>query len=93
SVQSSDEAINTLINDVKAIDRILAKNKEFERKIDEFDQRFSHQVTQVHESLNRSLDRISQSSAAIKDLDEVNSTATEKLVTLQETIRNIELGI
>ena len=93
SVQSSDEAINTLINDVKAIDRILAKNKEFERKIDEFDQRFSHQVTQVHESLNRSLDRISQSSAAIKDLDEVNTTATEKLVTLQETIRNIELGI
>lgn len=93
SVQSSDEAINTLVNDVKAIDQILAKNKEFESKIHEFDQRFTHQVSQVHESLNRSLDRISQSSAAIKDLDEVNSNATEKLATLQETIRNIELGI
>ena len=93
SVQSSDEAINTLINDVKAIDKILAKNKEFELKINEFDKQFTQQVTQVHQSLNNSLDHISRSSRAIEDLDEVNSTVTERLATLQETIRNIELGI
>ena len=93
SVQSSDEAINTLINDVKAIDKILAKNKEFELKINDFDKQFTQQVTQVHQSLNNSLDHISRSSRAIEDLDEVNSTVTEKLATLQETIRNIELGI
>ncbi|ORU01191.1 methyl-accepting chemotaxis protein [Anaerovibrio sp. JC8] len=93
SVQSSDEAINTLVNDVKAIDTILAKNKEFEAKIDEFDQRFSKQVASVHESLQHSLDQISKSSQVIKDLDNVNATVTEKLSALQETIRNIELGI
>ena len=93
SVQSSDEAINTLINDVKAIDTILAKNKEFEAKIDEFDQRFGQQVNHVHQRLNASLENISKSSSAIKDLDLVNSAVTEKLATIQETIRNIELGI
>lgn len=93
SVQSSDEAINTLINDVKAIDSILAKNKEFEDKIDEFDQRFSKQVSSVHDSLQHSLDQISKSSQVIKDLDRVNATVTDKLKVLQETIHNIELGI
>jgi methyl-accepting chemotaxis protein len=93
SVQSSDEAINTLINDVKAIDSILAKNKEFEDKIDEFDQRFSKQVASVHDSLQHSLEQISKSTQVINDLDSVNVTVTEKLKVLQETIRNIELGI
>ena len=93
SVQSSDEAINTLVNDVKAIDTILAKNKEFEAKIDEFDQRFSKQVASVHDSLQHSLEQISKSTQVINDLDSVNATVTEKLKVLQETIRNIELGI
>lgn len=93
SVHSSDEAINTLVRDVKEIDQILAKNKEFEGKINEFDKRFTNQVTRVHESLDNSLQHISRSSHAIQDLDEVNTTVTKKLAALQQTIKNIELGI
>ncbi|MCR5176094.1 MAG: FIST C-terminal domain-containing protein [Anaerovibrio sp.] len=93
SVQSSDDAIRTLVDDVTAIDKIMAKNKEFEDKIHEFDRHFSKQVASVHESLQHSLEHISKSSGAIKDLDKVNATVTEKLNTLQQTIRNIELGI
>ena len=93
SVHSSDEAIHTLVRDVKEIDSILADNKEFEAKIDEFDKRFTKQVSRVHESLNSSLEHIGRSSHAIEDLNEVNSTVTEKLKALQQIIKNIELGI
>ena len=93
SVHSSDEAIHTLVRDVKEIDSILADNKEFEEKISEFDKRFNKQVSRVHESLDSSLEHISRSSHAIEDLNEVNSTVTEKLTALQQIIKNIELGI
>ena len=93
SVHSSDEAIHTLVRDVKEIDTILANNKDFESKINEFDKRFTKQVSRVHESLENSLQHISRSSHAIEDLNEVNTTVTEKLKALQQTIMNIELGI
>ena len=93
SVHSSDEAIHTLVRDVKEIDSILADNKEFEEKISEFDKRFNKQVSRVHESLDSSLEHISRSSHAIEDLNEVNATVTEKLTALQQIIKNIELGI
>ena len=93
SVASSDDAISTLVHDVTEIDKILDSNKGFEKKIAESDEKFAKQMDTVHETLNSSLEHISRSSQAISDLDSVNATVSEKLAALQETLRNIEMGI
>ena len=93
SLRSSDEAIRLLLDDVEEIDKILASNKEFEDKINDFDTHFSSQITSLQKNLQESLSHISSSSQSIKELQDINSLSEEQLEKVTQSIKNIELGI
>ena len=93
SLQTSDDAIKVLLRDVREISAILAKNREFEDKINEFDEHFSKQVGDLHKSLDAGFKNIQASTDSIKELDALSAATQEQMDGLTSIIRNIELGI
>ncbi len=93
SLQTSDEAINVLLHDVKEIDAILAENKNFEKHIDEFDANFNAQMKDLHKNLNEGIRHIQNSTRSIRDLERINDATRLQMEQLTATIHNIELGI
>ena len=93
SLHTSDEAIRILLHDVEEIDGILAENKSFEDKIADFDQHFNTQVTSLHANLTESISHIQSSTASIRELESLNTTARDQLDKLTKVIQNIQMGI
>ena len=93
SLQTSDEALKLLLRDVREISDILAKNREFEDKINKFDERFSKQMRDLHKNLDAGFRNIQRSTESIKDLNELSDATNEQMESLSTLIRNIELGI
>ena len=93
SLQTSDEAIKTLLGDVKQIDEILAENDQFEAKISEFDTSFSGQMKDLHANLADGLKHIQKSTDSIKELERLNDATQKEMEKLTVIIKNIEMGI
>jgi methyl-accepting chemotaxis protein len=93
SLQTSDEAIKTLLGDVKQIDEILAENDQFEAKIAEFDTSFSGQMKDLHANLADGLKHIQKSTDSIKELERLNDVTQKEMENLTVIIKNIEMGI
>ncbi len=93
SLQTSDEAINVLLHDVKEIDAILAENKNFEERIGEFDANFNTQMKDLHKNLNEGIRHIQNSTRSIRDLERINDATRLQMEQLTATIHNIEMGI
>ena len=93
SLQTSDDAINVLLRDVKEIDEILAENQKFESHISNFDENFNEQMKDMHRNLNEGIHHIQQSTDSIRDLEKINNATQRKMEELTTLIRNIEMGI
>ena len=93
SLQTSDEAIKTLLADVKQIDEILAENDQFEAKIADFDKSFSGQMKDLHSNLADGLKHIQKSTDSIKELERLNDVTQKEMENLTVIIKNIEMGI
>ncbi len=93
SLQTSDEAINVLLRDVKEIDGILAENQKFESHISDFDTNFNTQVKDMHRNLEEGIRHIQQSTASIRELENMNEATRSQMEQLTTVIRNIEMGI
>ena len=93
SLQSSDEAIHSLLSDVKEINDILAANNTFETQASKFGEGFQKQMTEMHDTLEAGIRHIQNSTEAIKSLEDINEATQAQLNTLTKTIHNIELGI
>lgn len=93
SLQTSDKAIKALLHDVSAINSILAENKDFESKINEFDEGFSKQMKELHKNLEEGFRHIKQSVGSVKELDSINEATRLEMEKLTTIIHNIELGI
>lgn len=93
SLQTSNEAINVLLKDVKDIDDIIKENKTFEKGIREFQEDFTKQAVTLNENLDESMKHIKTSSQSIKELNEIGTMTQEGLKNLTDLIRNIEMGI
>ena len=93
SLQTSDEAIKTLLGDVKQIDEILAENDQFEAKIAEFDKSFSGQMKDLHANLADGLNHIKKSTDSIQELERLNAATQKEMEKLTVIIKNIEMGI
>ncbi|WP_296771286.1 methyl-accepting chemotaxis protein [Selenomonas sp.] len=89
----SDEAISSLLHDVNEIDKILEENKDFEQRINEFDENFSKQMRDLHKNLNEGISHIQKSTQSIKALEAINERTSQELEKLTTTIHNIEMGI
>lgn len=93
SLHTSDEAIKVLLHDVAEIDNILSANKDFENKINEFDEHFAAEMKNLHKSLNEGVAHIQKSTQSIQALEAINDKTAEEMEKLTAIIRNIELGI
>ena len=93
SLQTSDEAINVLLHDVKEIDDILAENQTFEGRINEFDANFNAQMKELHKNLDEGIRHIQNSTQSIRDLESINEATRLQMDQLTTTIHNIEMGI
>ncbi len=93
SLQSSDDALKVLLRDVREISEILAKNREFEAKINAFDEHFSKQMRDLHKNLDVGFKNIQESTESIKDLNALSEATNTQMESLSTLIRNIELGI
>ena len=93
SLHTSDEAVNTLLNDVKEIDTILKDNSKYEEQISDFNQEFNAHVKELRETLTEGIEHISNSAKAIRELDTINSATTAQTSKLSQLVKNIELGI
>ena len=93
SLHTSDEAVNTLLNDVKEIDAILKDNSKYEEQISDFNQEFNAHVKELRETLTEGIEHISNSAKAIRELDTINSATTAQTSKLSQLVKNIELGI
>ncbi|MBQ7477701.1 MAG: FIST C-terminal domain-containing protein, partial [Selenomonadaceae bacterium] len=93
SLQTSDEAINVLLHDVKEIDDILAENQTFEGRISEFDANFNAQMKELHKNLDEGIRHIQSSTRSIRDLESINEATRLQMDQLTTTIHNIEMGI
>lgn len=93
SLQTSNEAINVLLKDVKDIDDIIKENKTFEKGIREFQEDFTKQAVTLNGNLDESMKHIKTSSKSIKELNEIGRMTQEGLKNLTDLIRNIEMGI
>ena len=93
SLQTSDEAINVLLRDVKEIDDILAENQKFESHISDFDTNFNAQMKDMHRNLEEGIRHIQQSTASIRELENMNEATRSQMEQLTTVIRNIEMGI
>lgn len=89
----SDEAISSLLHDVNEIDKILVDNKDFEQQINAFDENFSKQMKNLHQSLNEGITHIQKSTRSIKDLEVINDRTNLEMEKLTTIIHNIEMGI
>ena len=54
------------------IDNILADNKQFEDKINEFDAHFATQMKDLHKNLSEGVAHIQKSTESIRDLETIN---------------------
>lgn len=93
SIQTSDEAILKLLQDVQEINVVLKENNEFEAKIFAFDKDFAHKVGSLNESLMGSIENISVSSKSIEVLNDINSSTRAELQKINDVILNIKMGI
>ena len=93
SLQTSDEAIQVLLRDVKEIDGILAANQTFEDKVSDFDENFKGQMTDLHKTLSEGIRLIQNSTDSIQSLERINEAAAGQLEHITKTIKNIEMGI
>ena len=93
SLHTSDEAISVLLHDVEEIDNILADNKQFEDKINEFDAHFATQMKDLHKNLSEGVAHIQKSTESIRDLETINDKTKLEMDKLTTIIHNIEMGI
>lgn len=93
SLHTSDEAINVLLHDVREIDTILAENRNFEERINEFDANFNTQMKNLHKNLDEGIRHIQNSTRSIRDLERINEATRLQMEHLTTTIHNIEMGI
>ena len=93
SLQTSDEAINVLLHDVKEIDDILAENHKFESHITNFDENFNAQMKELHTKLEEGIHHIQGSTRSIRELESINDATRLQMDQLTTMIHNIELGI
>jgi len=93
SLHTSDEAIKVLLHDVAEIDNILSANKDFEDKINEFDEHFATEMKNLHKSLNEGVTHIQKSTQSIKALEVINERTAAEMDKLTTIIHNIEMGI
>ncbi|MBO5651215.1 MAG: FIST C-terminal domain-containing protein [Selenomonas sp.] len=93
NVHVSDDAISSLIHDVNEINKILADNKDFEERINDFDANFAKQMKELHKNLNEGITHIQKSTQSIKALDAINERTSEEMEKLTTIIHNIEMGI
>ena len=82
-----------LLHDVAEIDNILSANKDFEDKINEFDEHFATEMKNLHKSLNEGVTHIQKSTQSIKALETINERTSEEMEKLTTIIHNIEMGI
>jgi len=93
NVHVSDDAISSLIHDVNEINKILADNKDFEERINDFDANFAKQMKELHKNLNEGITHIQKSTQSIKALDAINERTSAEMEKLTTIIHNIEMGI
>ena len=93
NVHVSDDAISSLIHDVTEINKILADNKDFEERINDFDANFAKQMKELHKNLNEGIAHIQKSTQSIKALEAINERTSLEMEKLTTTIHNIQMGI
>jgi len=93
NVHVSDDAISSLIHDVTEINKILADNKDFEERINDFDANFAKQMKELHKNLNEGITHIQKSTQSIKALEAINERTSMEMEKLTTIIHNIEMGI
>ena len=93
NVHVSDDAISSLVHDVNEINKILADNKDFEERINDFDANFARQMKELHKNLNEGIAHIQKSTQSIKALEAINERTSLEMEKLTTTIHNIQMGI
>ena len=92
-LQNSDEVLKVLLDDVRDIEKILGDNQGLETKISNFEGNFEQRMARLRERLNEGFRQITGSVNSVKDLEEMNLAARDKMAQLTDVIRNIEHGI
>ena len=93
SLKTSDDAINVLLHDVGEINSILAKNEDFESRINEFDSAFNEEIKTLHKNLDEGIQSIQNSTKSIQELERVNDSVRVQMDQIAKVIHNIEMGI
>ena len=93
SLKTSDDAINVLLHDVGEINSILAKNEDFESRINEFDSAFNEEIKTLHKNLDEGIQSIQNSTKSIQELERVNDSVRVQMDQIATVIHNIEMGI
>ena len=92
NLEVSDEAVRSLLHEVKSIDDIMASNEEISKKVTSFDRQFNEQVAKLEETLADSLRHIAESSRSVGELEKVSATANARIDDINRMIKNIERG-
>ena len=92
NLEVSDEAVRSLLHEVKSIDDIMASNEEISKKVTSFDRQFNAQVAKLEETLADSLRHIAESSRSVGELEKVSATANARIDDINRMIKNIERG-
>lgn len=88
-IEASDEAIRTLMRDVREIDQMLAGNRELENQAENIEHGFGGKIAELQKGLDEGLAAIRRSSEAVEKMTQLGERLTHRYNELDAVIRSI----
>lgn len=88
-IEASDEAIRTLMRDVREIDQMLAGNRELENQAENIEHGFGGKIAELQKGLDEGLAAIRRSSEAVEKMAQLGERLTHRYNELDAVIRSI----